>query len=400
MKIRKSTIKRRYVGLAVAAAVVVAVPVMPSLASASPVSSSSSSALPASSATTAQLVVPAAQKVAGAPKITWPAYGRARLEVAGLGEIGEIGNSTEQRPIGSITKVMTAYTILKDHPLKAGAAGPKIKITKADVKIYNRLKAQGASLVKVKAGSKLTERQALQGLLMASGSNLAETLARWDVGSTAKFVTRMNANAKRLGLDSTSFADSSGLSEMSGSSTEDLIDLAQAAMKKPAFREVVGSKKAKIPVAGTLHNTNPLLGSNGVIGIKTGTTTPAGGCLLFAATDKVDGKTYTVYGTLLGVHLAPYSANAKKFSKGLIIAARKELREVTLLKKGRTLVSVTKPDGTVHTYGVKKAVTAAGWSGLPFTLSLPKGLTAGQTPKIIIVKSGSRTLKVALAPLS
>jgi D-alanyl-D-alanine carboxypeptidase len=137
-----------------------------------------------------------------------------------------------------------------------------------------------------------------------------------------------------------------------------------------------------------------------VIGIKTGTTTPAGGCLLFAATDKVDGKTYTVYGVLLGVHLAPYSANAKKFSKALIIAARKELREVTLLKKGRALVSVTKPDGTVHTYGVKKALTAAGWSGLPYTLSLPGGLRAGETPRTIVVKSGSRTLKVALAPLS
>ncbi len=74
---------------------------------------------------------------------------------------------------------------------------PTIEITKKDVAIYNQLKADGASVLKVKEGVDLTQRQLLQGLMLESGSNMAATLARWDAGTEAKFVTKMNKNAKR-----------------------------------------------------------------------------------------------------------------------------------------------------------------------------------------------------------
>nr|WP_269328724.1 hypothetical protein [Kineosporia babensis] len=312
-----------------------------------------------------------------------------------MGTVGTLGSTTESVPIASITKVMAAYTVLESHPLKAGAKGPKIKITKADVNSYNRLKKEGASVVKVKKGDKLTQRQALQGLLISSGGNLGETLARWDAGSTGKFVNKMNANARELGLTSTSFKDVHGVDSGSRSSTEDLLDLAQAAMKQPAFREVVRLSSAKIP-QNNLKSTNKLLGSNGVIGIKTGTTYAAGGCLLFAATDKVGGKTRTIYGVMLGARGDAYSANAQKFSKNMVISTRKELREVTLLKPGKALVSVKKDDGRTYRYGVKKTVKSAGWSGMPFKIGLPGALAAGQTPKKLNVKVGSSTMKVDL----
>ncbi|MBT0772284.1 D-alanyl-D-alanine carboxypeptidase [Kineosporia sp. J2-2] len=390
MNTRLRTIKKRYVAMATAAVAVAAVPVVPTLASAQPV---------AATATAPKLLVPAGQKVAGSTDISWPSSGRARIEVPGIGTIGQKGSSTESVPIASITKVMTAYTILKDHPLKSGAKGPSITITKADVNSYNRLKGEGAAVVKVKEGTKLTQRQALQGLLIPSGANMAETLARWDAGSTSKFVNRMNANAKALGLDSTSFADPTGLSSDSRSSTEDLLDLATAVMKKASFREIVKTKSVKIP-QNTLKSTNKLLGANGVVGIKTGTTYAAGGCLLFAATDTVAGKTRTIYGVMLGARGSAYSTNAQKFSKAMVIDARSELRQVTLVKKGKAVVSVTKSDGKTYKYGVKKTVTAAGWSGLSYKLSLPSGLAAGQTPKQLVIKSGSATIKAALVPLN
>lgn len=390
MKISRRTIRKRYLALIAVVTAAVAVPVVPNLASALP---------SAASATRPQLTVPAAQKVAGTPRITWPSSGRALIEVPGIGVVGSSGSTTESVPIASITKVMAAYTILEEHPLKAGARGPSIKITKADVKAYNRLKKDGASVVKVKAGTRITQRQALQGLLIASGGNLAETLARWDSGSSAKFLSKMNQNARELGLDQTSFRDTMGVHDMSRSSAEDLLDLAQAAMKMPAFREVVGQSSAKIP-QNTLKSTNKLLGKNGVIGIKTGTTYAAGGCLLWAATDQVSGKTRTIYGVTLGARGSSYSKNAQKFSKSMIIATQKELRPVTLLKPGKALVSVTKDDGRTYRYGVKKAVTTPGWSGLSYQLGLPKGLAAGETPKKLVVKVGSRTLKVDLKRLA
>ena len=370
----------------------VVVPMAPQVASALPT---------ASSATKAELLVPATQKVAGgAPEIDWPGAGRARLEVAGLGTIGRKSSSTTQVPIASVTKVMTAYTILKDHPLSASAKGPTIRITKKDVKIYKQLKADGASVLKVKKGVNLTQRQLLQGLLLESGSNMAVTLARWDVGSQAKFVAKMNKNAKALGMTNTTFVDVHGVNKKSSSSTEDLLDLAPAAMKSAAFRKIVRTKNAKIPLH-SLTNTNKLLGANKVIGIKTGTTSPAGACLLFAATDTVKGKTYTIYGVLLGVK-GNKAAKAKRFpyAKAMVKTAQAELRSVNLLKKGTALVTMTTADGSVRRYGVKKTLTGPAWDGLAYKLSLPSGLAKGETPTKIIVKQGSHTYSPALARLS
>lgn len=376
-------------------AAVVLVSLMPGVATALSIASRSTT----SQARRARVLGSATRTMAGGSvDIPWPSTGRARIEVAGLGTMGSRGGSTVSVPIASITKVMAAYTILKDHPLAAGAKGPKIAITKADVRAAARLRKQGAAVVKVRAGTKLTQRQALQGLLVASAANLAVTLARWDAGSVSAFVDRMNANAAELGLDETRFDDPVGLSEDSRSSMIDLLDLAPKAMRIAAFRTIVAQTRVKIPL-NTLTSTNKLLGKNGVIGIKTGTTYAAGGCLLFAATDRVDGRTRTIYGVMLGARGSAYSANAQKFSRKMIVAARSELRRVTLLRRGRAVASVTRANGRVDRYGVRRTLTVPGWSGLSYRLRLPSGLSAGQTPTRLIVTVGSRTMKVALTKL-
>ncbi|GAB6901792.1 D-alanyl-D-alanine carboxypeptidase family protein [Kineosporia succinea] len=392
MNIRRSTFKKRSVAgatIAVTAFVVTTVGVPPTLASAQPV------AVQATKATKAKLLVSATQKVpGGAVDVDWPAAGRARLEVAGLATVGSKNSATAKVPTASIAKVMTAYTILKSHPLAAGASGPSITLTSADVASYNRLRSEGATVLKVKAGTRLTQRQLLQGLLISSGANFAETLARWDSGSVSKFVSKMNANARSLGMTNTTYVDPTGMSTKSASSTEDLLDLAPAAMGKVAFREIVKTKSAKIPL-NTLSNTNKLLGSNNVIGIKTGTTTPAGACLLFAATDKVNGKTYTIYGVVLGLK-GKYKNSRAAYAKAMVTSTQSELRAVTLLKKGTPLVSVTRANGKVEKYGVKASLSAPAWDGLAYRLSLPSGLAKGQTPKTITVKAGAKSYTTAL----
>lgn len=98
----------------------------------------------------------------GAPKVTWPVKGRARIVVPGVGTMGNKDSGVKSVPIASVTKVMTAYTILADHPLAPGDEGPVITVTSAEAASYPKRKAAGESLVKVRAGLKITERQALE----------------------------------------------------------------------------------------------------------------------------------------------------------------------------------------------------------------------------------------------
>src|SRR5215831_15686379 len=94
---------------------------------------------------------------------------------------------------------MTAYLVLSDHPLPAGGPGPAITVTAADVTAYDSDQRQGQSVVRVVAGEKLTERQALEAMLIPSGNNIAALLARWDAGPDRAFVAKMNRRRARSG---------------------------------------------------------------------------------------------------------------------------------------------------------------------------------------------------------
>src|SRR5262249_10528111 len=72
------------------------------------------------------------------------------------------------------------------------------------------------------------------------------------------------------------------------------------AMRLPVFASIVATLSATLPVAGTVHNTNTLLGQNGFVGVKTGSTDAAGGCFAFRAIRWIDGKQTTITGVVLG----------------------------------------------------------------------------------------------------
>ena len=131
-------------------------------------------------------------------------------------------------------------------------------------------------MARVKAGQGLSERQALEALLLPSANNIATLLARWDACSLEAFVTKMNQQARRLGLKHTSYADASGVDSATMSSANDQARLATAALRKRVFAQIVSMRQAQLPVAGVVGNLNPLLGRGGVFGVKTGSTSGAG----------------------------------------------------------------------------------------------------------------------------
>jgi serine-type D-Ala-D-Ala carboxypeptidase (penicillin-binding protein 5/6) len=229
----------------------------------------------------------------------WPAYGQAAFVRGGQSQVNASPNQ-RSAPIASVAKVMTAYLVLRDHPLRVGEDGPTITLTDADVADTDRRAGQGESVVSIAAGEQLTELQALQALLLPSANNIATVLARWHAGSVERFVAQMNITARSLGMTHTRYTDPSGYDDATVSTAADQVRIVDRAMGLPVFASIVGTWSATLPVAGTVHNTNTLLGYDGFVGVKTGSTAAAGGCFAFRAILRIDGKRTTITGVVLG----------------------------------------------------------------------------------------------------
>jgi serine-type D-Ala-D-Ala carboxypeptidase (penicillin-binding protein 5/6) len=233
------------------------------------------------------------------PSTVWPADGQAAFLRTGDSQI-HAGPNQHAAAIASVAKVMTAYLVLRDHPLRLGEDGPTITLTDADVADTDRRRRQEESVVPVAAGEQLTERQALQALLLPSANNIAAVLARWDAGSVDRFVGRMNAVARSLRMTRTRYTDPSGYDDATVSTAADQVRIVDRAMSLPVLAGIVASPSATLPVAGTVHNTDTLLGQGGFVGVKTGSDDAAGGCFAFRAVRWIDGRQTTITGVVLG----------------------------------------------------------------------------------------------------
>lgn len=234
----------------------------------------------------------------GAADIVWPAAGQAAVQI-GQTRLRS-GPNQQPAPIASVAKVMTAYLVLRDHPLRGGAEGPTITLSAGDVADTDRRRGLRESVVPIVAGERLTERQALQALLLPSANNIAAVLARWDAGTTSRFLARMNAAARSLGMASTRYTDPSGFDDTTVSTAVDQLRIVERAMRLPAFASIVATPSATLPVAGVVHNTDTLLGQDGFVGVKTGSDDAAGGCFAFRAIRIVHGRRTAITGVVLG----------------------------------------------------------------------------------------------------
>ncbi|MHB1925186.1 MAG: D-alanyl-D-alanine carboxypeptidase family protein [Acidimicrobiales bacterium] len=273
---------------------------------------------------------PASFRVPGpAPVLPFPGQGEATVGLLGVGTMGSSGGDGPV-PIASLTKMMTAYLILHDHPLTDGQEGPSLTVGAADVATEAADAAGAQSVVKVQAGEQLTEHQALEALLVASANNIGTLLAEWDAGSQAVFVSRMNTEAARLGMTATHYADPTGISSASVSSAGDQVRLAEVAMTNPVFAGIVDLAQVNLPVAGTVYNYDYLVGHDGIIGIKTGSTAQAGGCFVFAAIRAVGPVPIVVIGAVLGQQGPSILQAALNASLALINAAGAAVHPISL----------------------------------------------------------------------
>jgi D-alanyl-D-alanine carboxypeptidase (penicillin-binding protein 5/6) len=234
---------------------------------------------------------------AGVP--AWPAGVQAAFSIPVLG-ISEESGPEHAAPVASLTKTMTAYLVLRDHPLSGSDQGPLLTMTAADVADWENANATDQSNVEVTAGELLSERQLLEGLLVHSANNFADILAAWDAGSIPAFVQKMNATAHVLGMRNTTFVDASGFNQQSQSTPSDLLRVVGLDMQFPVFAQIVTMSSVTLPVAGTVASATPLVGAPGILGVKSGFTMAAGGCDILALLDRVDNQFIVVLGAVTG----------------------------------------------------------------------------------------------------
>jgi D-alanyl-D-alanine carboxypeptidase (penicillin-binding protein 5/6) len=246
-----------------------------------PAAASVASAASASAASAASARV-ALARLAGPAGVHAPG---AAVENAATGHLLWSRALDTRRPMGSITKVMTALVVIR-----AGGLGRELRVPAAAV---SYVRGHGGSSAGLYAGDRLTTGQLLEALLLPSGCDAAYVLAAAYGPGLDGFIAKMNALARQMGLGRTHFSNMDGLPWPSGNSTYstpgDLLAIGRAAMGSAVFRGLVDQRAYRLAAGSGHHayywpNSNLLLGSYpGAIGIKTGWTAAAGYCLLFEA---------------------------------------------------------------------------------------------------------------------
>ena len=178
----------------------------------------------------------------------------------------------------SLTKLMTALLVVEKDKLSS------------TVRVGREVFGVDGSVLGLQPGDRITVQNLLYGLLVHSSNDAANALAVFTAGSQDSFVGMMNSRAQALGLVSTHFVNPSGLPAPSHvSSARDIALLVRSVLQNPLIRTITSTKDTQLTWQDkkgrtrriSLENTNQLLGLYpGVTGVKTGTTTAAGQCLI------------------------------------------------------------------------------------------------------------------------
>lgn len=212
-----------------------------------------------------------------ATNLSWPSVGSSSIGIVNGNSIScQDYGATVPRPTASIAKIITVLTVLGKYPLKADESGPIIPISTQDFNLYQNVVANGGSNLPVSIGEHLTEYQLLQGILLESSDNMADTLANWAFGDFAKYKVAAQKFLSEHGLDKTTIgSDASGLDPATTSTPNNLCRLMNLALQNSTLTKIMGtSEVANFPLGGgatkTIKNTNKTLGRAGVFAGKTG----------------------------------------------------------------------------------------------------------------------------------
>lgn len=296
------------------------------------------------------------------PALAFPGYGASAVGAVGYpGVLGQSG-STDAVPMASITKVITALVVLEAHPLALGEAGPTATMTPADVALYSTYLAQNGTVSNVRSGMVYTERELLELTLIKSANNYTMSLALWAFGSQEAFLEAARAWLTAHGLDRIVINEPTGIDRSNVAPADQLVALGTIALEHPVVAEIVATPRSEVSNIGAIPNTNALLGTNGVDGIKTGTLDDFGANLLFAADYTVGESAVTIVGVVLGGPTHP-RINADIVT--LLDSAVANFTEVEVAADAEVFAQYTALWGDTVSAVAAERVTVLTWAGAP-----------------------------------
>jgi len=341
---------------------------------------------------------------AGAPAaIPLPASGSLLVSVEG-GEnyLGTDGAGTrlssggdDARPIASIAKLVTALVVLDQHPLSgADDPGPTIAFTEADTDLYDQYYVRGATIARMPDGTRLSLHDSLATMLLPSASNYATAVARWAYGSEGAYVDAARGWLSANGLTSTRIVDATGIDDRNTSTPGDLLALAKIAAANPTIAALAATAWLDLPAGpGMIENTNNLLGTSGVTGLKTGNLGEGTFNLLFtSALDVGIGAPLKITGVRLGGETRG-STNQDVVS--LLESIRDGFHTLQVGTVGVEVGKITTAWGSSATVVVGRNVSVMTWSDTPVTTTLdttiPQSYADGEEVGTITWTAGSNT---------
>ena len=338
----------------------------------------------------------------GAAKIQLPELTSGELSATNLGlrraAIGYINpedNAIQCRALGdgeayttpiataSLAKMITVQVILDKYPLKAGESGPTITMTNDDESRYWWAVNNGGSNARVIAGEQITERQLLEGILLVSANNMADSLAIWAFGSIDGYHQAARQWLNKNNLANTIVGgDASGFSSETKSTPTDLCKIMLLATKQPALVEILSANTATLPTGEVLQSTNRLLGQNGIFAGKTGYTDEAGRGLMVASHQQIGN----VQLTTAAISLSNDSYDAAFDTTNQLVLALANDLQVYSIAKGEPIGEISSLWGSQTDLSVNHTVVIPYWSDQPPTikLSINKQITDSLSPNTII----------------
>lgn len=324
-------------------------------------------------------------------ELSWPTS-QAAAGVVGT-DILETSGNQQQVPLASTAKIITALLVLEKYPLTGDEKGPNIQITEADVQNYRNYVAQDGSVIPVRAGDELTQYQMLQALMLPSANNIADKLAIWSYGSLENYAIAAEKYLESKGIKNTQVgADASGLSPDTKGTSEDLVKIGTLAMENPVLASIVAQPEVQnFPLGGktgTIKNVNFLLGTQGIIGLKTGNSDEAGGAFVSASKTIIDDQPVIIVTAVSG---AKDLVTAMRQSLPIVSSAQQKFTAVTVVKAGQKVGIYKQPWGGEIPAITKERIDISAWNGstIPakITLRNVEAKTYNEKPAGLVVVS-------------
>jgi D-alanyl-D-alanine carboxypeptidase (penicillin-binding protein 5/6) len=332
-----------------------------------------------------------------AAQVPFPGYGASAIGALDMPGVLVAGGSSKALPMASITKVVLALLTLEKHPLGVDESGPSVTMTAADEALYTAYLRVNGQVLPVHAGTVFSERELLELALIKSANNYATTLAVWAFGSEKAFVAAARDWIAAHDLPSMRIVDSTGLDPGNKATAGDLVELGRLALADPVVTAIVGTEKLTLHDVGAVENSNELLGTHGVTGIKTGTLDSFGANLLFSAQYAIGSSTVTLVGVVLGGVDHPTINQA---IVRLLAGAKAGFHEVDVSDIGEDFASYRTPWGQSAEAEAGAEAVLLTWSDTPITVEIdaePVGLgDAGEQVGQVVFTAGERSVTVPL----